>query len=138
MTRPFARIRQSAFATIAALGLVAVVGISLAALTALLARDVQRTVRQSQDAQLRQVLIAGEAAARASLSRDGLARDFSLKLPPELESSGTSITFEPLESTSTDTFRIRITARGADGRAMTQTLQYVRAAGRWELGSAEL
>ena len=138
MKRPHSTTRHHAFATVAALALVAVVGISLTVLTTLLARDLKRTTHQSQDAQLRQLLIAGESAVRASLDKQGHARDVSLKLPPELEASGASIAFEPVEPASEDTVRIRVTARGADGRSMSQTLQYGRSVERWELRAAEL
>ena len=140
MTRPRpSSARRRAFATVAALGLIAVVGVTLAAVATLLTSDVKRTRRAADDAQLRQLLVAGEAAARASLAGTDQPREVALKLPTELESTGITLTIERLDGGNpADGVQFRVTARGGDGRSVAQTLRYTRAAEGWRLDAAEL
>jgi hypothetical protein len=135
---PARRLTRRAFATVAALGLIAVVGVTLAALATLLAGDVKRTVGGAADAQLRQLLIAGEAAARASLAHDGAPGEVTLALPDELQSTGITLTIRRLDGVPPDAVRFEVTARDSDGRSATQTLHYARAGDRWQLLAAQL
>ena len=137
--RPSSARRRRAFATIAALGLIAVVGVTLAAVATLLAGDVKRTRRAAEDAQLRQLLLAGEAAARATLGATNQPGEVALKLPSELESAGITLMIERLDNAdSAENVQFRVTARGGDGRSIAQTLRYTRAAEGWRLQTAEL
>lgn len=137
MTR--SHIRRRAFATLTALGLVVVVAIALTALTALVAQDVKRSLRQSQDAQVRQLLVAGEVAARASL-REGIPGQTDVALPVDLSRAGYSLRFEslPSDAPAAADVHIRVTGYRPDGRSESQSLRYVRAGDVWELRTAEL
>jgi hypothetical protein len=145
MTRRHTRPR--AFATLTALGLVVVVGIAITALTALVAQDVKRSIRQSEEAQVRQLLLAGELAARASLGAKA-AGQANVPLPPELSSAGYSLRVEDVTSddrvdaaiaTPVADVHVRVTAYRPDGRTASQHLRYGRTdAGGWQLRTAEL
>jgi hypothetical protein len=127
--------RRRAFATITALALVGIVGITLATLTAVFARDVKRSLRQHDDAQLRQLLIAGEIAARESLGREATG-EITVALPDELQSADNSLAFQRLDGSQVDVVEMRITARDGGGRSMRQTLTYAKGGNGWQLQSA--
>ena len=128
--------RKRAFATITALALVGIVGVTLATLTGIFARDVKRSLRQHDDAQLRQLLIAGEIAARASLGGERAAGEVKVGLPQELQSAGASLTYQTVPGDASDVIEVRVTAAAGEGRSRSQTLKYAKAANGWELRSA--
>src|SRR5687767_11870497 len=94
------RCHRRAFATVTAVALIGVVGAILAMLAGLLASQVRRNIGQSEDAQLRQLLVAGELAARQSLGRSE-AGPVNVPLPAELQSAGMSLSFEILARSGT-------------------------------------
>ena len=127
--------RDRAFATITALALVGIVGVTLATLTAIFARDVKRSLRQHDDAQLRQLLIAGEIAARGSLGREATG-EVAVALPDELQSAANSLALQRLDGNQADVIEVRVTARAGEGRSMRQTLKYAKDGDGWRLQSA--
>ena len=135
--RPHSR---RAFATLTALGIIVVVAVAIAALTAVVAHDVKRSIRQADDAQVRQLLLAGELAARASLA-DGLPGRSNVPLPGELASAGYSLRFEGVAAAgggANGTLDIRVTVHRPDGRTASQLIRYARAGDGWRLRAAEL
>lgn len=128
--------RPRGFAALTAIALIAIVGLGLAAMAALFAGETRRTGQQRDDAQLRQLLLAGEVAAREALTRGELQG--TVQLPADLATLGAELTFAPAGDPVDNETRIRVTARTGEGRVMSQTLGYVRADGRWSLRSAEL
>lgn len=130
------RRRSRGFAALTAIALIAIVGLGLAAMAALFAGETRRTGRQRDDAQLRQLLIAGEVAARDALSRG--ERDGTVAVPAELTSLGARLTFSPIGDPSDRETHVHVTAHAADGRTMSQRLTYAATDGKWALRSAEL
>ena len=128
--------RSSGFATLTALGLVAIIGVGLAAMAAVFAGEVRRSARVRDDAQLRQLLLAGEVAARAAVARGGDAGE--VELPGELKVRGAALALAA-EGTDADGQRkLRVTARLAGERSMSQVLTYRGSGAEWTLHSAEL
>lgn len=86
--KPAARYRRHrGFMLFVAVTLIAFVGVALAVLTQSLAANAKNTDGQSADAQLRQLLTAGELTARAMIERNQLPGNGSsveLPLPREL------------------------------------------------------
>ncbi len=128
---------RRAFATFTALALVTLVGASLAALAVLFAGDLKRSVRQSDDAQLRQLLLAGEVAVRGALTR-GEVSNAAVQLPADLGANDGSLSYEKIDAKDANEIRVVVTARVSKGRSTSQTLTYARAGDRWELRSVEL
>lgn len=136
MTRKTCNVGPRGFATLTAIGMIVLVAVALTALTTLVSHDVKRSVRQAEDAQLRQLLIVGEIGARASLDRpEETATD--VKLPSELSSAGYALRFERVPAAD-GSVSVHVSAREADGRSLNEWLRYIRSADRWELESAEL
>ena len=126
------------FASITAIALISIVGLALAALASLFASETRRTGLQRDDAQLRQLLIAGEVATRQALARG--ERKGAVELPADLAAAGTTLTFAPDgdgDAGATDP-RLRVTARTADGRVQSQVLTYRPDGQRWTLRTADL
>jgi hypothetical protein len=116
--------------------MIAVVAGSLTALTLAFAAQAKRTTRQAEDAQLRQLLLAGQVAAQQGL---GQSPGGDVVLPSELRSAGASVRYETVKGEGADdVVQVRVVARLGEGRSMTQTLRFTRAGDRWELRSAEL
>ena len=125
------------FAALTAIALIAIVGLGLAAMASLFAGETRRTGRLRDDAQLRQLLIAGEVAARDALSRG--EREGTVALPTDLTSLGARLTFSPIGEPVDGEAHVHVTAQAADGRTMSQRLTYAAAAdGAWTLRGAEL
>ena len=115
--------------------MISIVAGSLAALTLAFAAQAKRTTRQAQDAQLRQLLLAGQVAAQQAI---GQSKSGEVALPPDLRSAGASVRYETVQGDAADEMQFRIVASLGEGRAMTQTLRFARSGDRWELRSAEL
>jgi hypothetical protein len=115
--------------------LVAVVGAALSALTISISAEAKRTARQSEDAQLRQLLLAGQLAAQASF---GQANRGDVAVPPALKSAGISVRYETIAGSSANEMNTRIVARLGNGRTAEQTLRFARVADGWQLRAAEL
>jgi type II secretory pathway pseudopilin PulG len=115
--------------------MISIVAGSLAALTLAFAAQAKRTTRQAQDAQLRQLLLAGQVAAQQAVGQSGRGE---VALPADLRSAGGSVRYETISGSGADEMQVRVVARLGEARTMTQTLRFARNADRWELRSAEL
>lgn len=135
-----ARIRHRAagIAMITALALLTLVAITLVPLTALTRAQVRYTRHVADEAQLRQMLLAGEQAARATLAQapEPPARQQAVPLPSGLAEAGATLTlgFEELED---DRWRVRVRAALGEDHAQ-QTLRYRREDQRWQLERTRL
>jgi hypothetical protein len=115
--------------------MIAIVAGSLAALMLAFAAQAKRTTRQAQDAQLRQLLLAGQVAAQQAV---GHSANREVTLPADLVAAGASVRYETIEGSGADDVQVRVVARFGEGRTKTQTLRFARTADRWVLRSAEL
>jgi hypothetical protein len=115
--------------------MISIVAGSLAALTLAFAAQAKRTARQAQDAQLRQLMLAGQVAAQQAV---GQSKNGEVALPADLRSAGASLRYETIQGDAADEMQFRIVATLGEGRSMSQTLRFARAGERWELRSAEL
>jgi hypothetical protein len=79
---------RAAFATTMALMLIALVGVAMAAATANLATSARQTRAMREEAQLRQLLLAGTEFLR-SLPGEG---EYRVTLPPPLKDEGAKLT----------------------------------------------
>jgi hypothetical protein len=121
------RRRRRAFATTTALTLLAIVGVALAALATLLAADARRTRTAAQEAQLRQLLLAGAAAAgdRArGLVADAPEQTWEIPLPAALEGDAIlTVSVVPDDDRTTHRLRIIATSRTTN-QSQAQVLTY--------------
>jgi type II secretory pathway pseudopilin PulG len=122
-------------AMLMAVMMISIIAAALAALTLSFSAQAKRTARQAQDAQLRQLLLAGQFAAQQSI---GHTAGGDVALPADLRSEGTSVRYETIPGNKVDETQIRVVARLDGGRTMTQTLRFTRVADHWELRAAEL
>lgn len=130
--------RRRGFVMLMAIGLLSMVGVALAVMTAMLAHESRRTNGAADDAQLRQVLIAAEAWLSSRPGSDELPRDAAVPvpLPPPLTGRGAAAEVR-LVASAGDERAIVIAARLPD-RHIEQTLRYRREGGQWKAVSAEL
>jgi hypothetical protein len=131
------RQKPGGFATISAVALIGLVGATLAALAVAFSTDAKRSTRQNDDAQLRQLLIAGEMAVRTSLESGGTA-DGKVDLPAELAVAGLSVRYEKAGEDQPNSAHIRVMARMSEKHSANQIVSFHRNGNRWELQSAEL
>ena len=117
-------------ATVTAVTMLALVGVTLAAMASLFAAEARRTRDAQTEAQLRQLLVAGAAVAGARPP----SSPTTVNLPPSL--AGATLTLRPQPSEA----NVKVIAIEAswDDRQMTQALRYVRSGDAWRLTSAEL
>ena len=134
--------RESArrgFAMIVAIALIGVVGLALASILSLSHLDLRRTSEAAQGAQLRQLLVAGERAARDRLNAgDATGGVLSVSLPPALAADGGAmeVRVEPAVEAGAPAV---VTVEAKLGTAgLSQTLRYHRGAEEWKLVGAEL
>lgn len=132
------------FALLIAVFMIAMVGTASVALMTLLRDDAARTVPAADEAQLRQLLIAGAMAAPQLLppplseaSDRGQGRTQELMLPPELAERGAAITLRSERGTGGVTWLIHVDARLGDDSA-SQTLTFARTARGWSAVEAKL
>jgi hypothetical protein len=128
------------FAMLTAIALVAVVGVAMAAAASVFRLDLRRTAAVVEDTQLRQLLIAGERAARAKLPAAPAAitaSDDLVSLPPSLATRGASLTVRLAPGGAEGTATATVEAALA-GRVMKQTLSYERGPAGWRLAAAGL
>jgi hypothetical protein len=131
-----ARLRRRGVALLMAVMLIAVVGAVLSALTISISAEAKRTMRHAEDAQLRQLLLAGQFAAQTSNAQTPSGE---VTLPPELKSAGMSVRYEMIGGASADGKLVRILARDGNGRKASQTLRFAKTGdGHFELRAAEL
>src|SRR5437867_2103988 len=84
--------RHRGVTMIIAVTLLALTSAAAVAVSALVLSDVKRTLREADESQVRQLLIAGAADAAARLQQSGeLPKEWSVKLPDELTARGASL-----------------------------------------------
>ncbi len=125
---------RGGFATLTAVSIIGIIAVCFAAMAAMFAADVKRNHRLSEEAQLRQLLIAGESFARAGK----VDKRVEVKLPEELASFGMKLSIEPVGDVAGNEVRLRVTASAAESRAMSETLTYAREGEHFTLRTAEL
>ncbi len=105
----------------------------MAAVGAVLAADLRRTLDCETDAQLRQLLIAAEIDAPAHLA-DPANEKWVTPLPPSLAADGR---VEIRRIVSVNGVNLVVTASARD-RSLSEQLQFDRAADGWNLIGADL
>lgn len=131
------RDRKPAFASFVAIMMMAMVGMTLAALSTLLMADAQRTRRHRADAQLRQQLMAGAIAARRHVAAHGPGPARSALAVPTDGDGRASITIQVEPAGGDDRLTIRIEAT-YDERRAAQTLRLTQRSGQWHIVEARL
>jgi hypothetical protein len=135
------RRRCGAFAMIVAVALVALVALALGAVLSLFRLDLNRTADALEQAQLRQMLLAGQREARGQLesARAG-AQPVALALPASLSAQGGALEFGVAPEKGPDgAAAAEVTVRAALGRrTMTQTLGYEKGPQGWRVTRATL
>lgn len=137
--------RGRGFATIIAVALIALIGVALAAMAAMARADFARTRQVQADTQIRQLLLAGESAARERLAAgDAGGKAVTVDLPAVLKDDGTTLTLTltrlaPPAGGGGVAARIEVRAE-AGGYRRSQTVRYARrdAGAGWSLVAAEL
>jgi hypothetical protein len=122
-------------AIVAAVVLIGLTAVAFVALASLVRHDVRRTAQTRGEAQLRQLLLAGERAAAASLATPGQGMQ-SVPLPAALSAEGASLSFTPGDPAD-ETRTVDVDAAYAGFRA-SQRLKYQRQNGKWLLVRADL
>jgi hypothetical protein len=124
---------RTGFATLTAVAIIGIVAVCFAAMAAMFATDLKRNARLTEEAQLRQLLIAGESVSRAGT----VEKKTVVKLPEELTADGMTLSIEPVEKAGNEQ-RFRITATASNARSVSETLAYTRDGDHLTLRSAEL
>lgn len=121
---------RSAFAAATAITLLALVGVVLAALATGFSLDVKRSRAASQEAQLRQMLLAGASVAIDRLDRDPTPARFDVPLPRALaDGSRLSITLRIDDTTGVAVAHVQATLAE---RTAAQRLTLQRSASTWQ------
>ena len=122
-------------AIVAAVVLIGLTGFAFVALASLVRHDVRRTAQARAEAQLRQLLLAGESAVRSSLDAppQGVR---AVTLPAELSSDGAKLSFTFGDAAG----KVRSVDVDAAymGLGASQRLTYQRREGHWVVVRAEL
>lgn len=131
--------RIRGFATVAAVVLIGMASVAFLGMAALARHELVRTRRAAADAQLRQLLLAGQAASDARLSADAAPTPGAvvIELPAVLAEPGGRLTIHVQRGDSTDARRVEVLA-AAEGWTASQSLNYTRDGARWRLAGAEL
>src|SRR4051812_17106737 len=112
--------RRTGFATATSMAVVALAAVALASLAALLVSDGRRTRNALDDAQLRQLLLAGadDAGRRVGADDGGPAGGAPLVLPPDLAAGGGSVrlTVDPPGAVGADDRLVHVDAAYAGRR----------------------
>lgn len=124
--------QSRAFATFTAVMTVALVGVALATLGTMFAWQARRTQQAASDAQLRQLLLAGGAAAASRLQAEPGPIDVTLT-PPGLEDATVRVDVSSSGASATATIEARLGAGVA-----RQTLAFERGDGGWRVAAARL
>src|SRR2546430_1081835 len=122
------------FVTIIALTLIILIGGTLAVLGSVLTSEVRRTGGVATETQLRQLLIAGAAAAHEHLD-DADGKQSSVPLPSALVEQGGTLTL--IAAKSGDDVKVAISAEFNRRRA-SQVVLFARDGQTWKLVSASL
>lgn len=116
-----------------AMFLIAFVGLAMVAVSSMLANQSRRARRLATEAQLQQLLLAGERCAATWLdSSPEPEQTRDIHMPDALAGKGTA-----LRLTAQPQSHIHVTA-SIDDVTWEQTLRYRREAGRWVLAEAAL
>jgi len=147
MTDPCRAIRlaggldRRGFAMLTAIALVALVSVAMAAAAAVFRLDVRRTASAAEEAELRELLMAGERIARERLASAGgddpRAGMEAVPLPPSLAADGGSLRLIVTPGPASGTMQVIVEA-AVPGRSMSQALRYERGPNGWGLGGAGL
>lgn len=127
--------RPRGFTIILGFALLGLIAVALVLLTRQMGYEMQRTRSAYDDAQLRQLLLAGaqDTIARASAwAADGSAPDhWTLELPADLRELGASVSIHVTDA-GPDRRTVQIDARLRD-RDAADTLQFARSDQGWKL-----
>jgi hypothetical protein len=123
------------FATFTAVVMISIVGTSLLALTLLFQADHERSMSQGAEVQLRQLLIAGAAAAVDAVGQDPQITGIqTLQTPADLDDAKLAITYQTIKPS---VLRATVTTRIGDYKAI-QILAFVATDTGWRLADAQL
>ncbi len=128
--------RTRGTALMAAILMLVFVGAAITAMTTLFIHEAKRTHIAVAGAQLRQLLLAADPAAREELARN--ATPHEVKLPTPLANA--TLTLQIQSTPDTATVRTIAHLAGGEGITATSTTTYTRnpTAGSWSLQSATL
>ncbi len=128
---------RGGFAMVVAITLMGLVAATLAVLATLLVSEAKRTGAAATEAQLRQLLIAGEAVAAQQTQKlvETNGKDQIVALPQELAEGKASLALK--SSRNREGVDVIVTAK-YQGREATQTLRFARRGAGWELADARL
>jgi hypothetical protein len=129
---------RKGIAVILAVAMLGLVSVALLSITHALAYDFTRTRLTTQDAQLRQLLLAGaqEAVAAAKgWNADSLPSKWSMHLPASLVEQGAGVSFE-LEAIEGGQRKVIVTAR-LGTREQMQSITFRRTDEGWRVFSIE-
>jgi type II secretory pathway pseudopilin PulG len=128
---------RPAFAMVTAIVLMGLIALTLAALGTAFVIQSRRTLALAEDAQLRQLLLAGALEAQSRLAASALDKNIPIALPDELRDRGASLSLQPEPSPPASQTVIRIEAALPHHR-MAQRLTLAQTDGRWQVIAAEL
>jgi hypothetical protein len=131
---------SNGFATLMAIALVAMAGVAFVAIASMMRHDVRRTRRAVAEAQLRQMLSAGEEAVRSQLDATGGGENGATREVPVPRMTGESearltLTVAPVADAG---LRVILVEATMDGFHAAQQLRYSRHDGKWTLVAAVL
>ncbi len=127
--------RRRGFATFTAVVLISIVAMALLALTLLFQADSRRTRHHWAETQLRQLLIAGAAAAVHTASADPeVTNPQIIQTPAAIEDSGLMVSYE---RDGGSILRATVTAR-IEMHDARQTLTFEKTGSGWNLQGTEL
>lgn len=129
--------QRPAFAMTTAIVLTGIIALTLAALGSAFVIQSRRTLALAEDAQLRQLLLAGALEAKSRLATSTMDRNLSITLPDELRDQGASLQLQPEANPPAGQAIFKIDAALPRHR-MSQRVTMARRDGRWEIVTAEL
>ena len=130
------RAQPRGFILLAAIAILAIVGVAILALAAAMSYDGRRTMERAQRVQLDQMLLAGWAAASAHLPTAKTGDAWEVDLPESLiEQQATLKTTVESADASSVVLNVRATL---SNRSAEQTLRFQNVSGEWKLSGAEI
>ncbi|MGD0464048.1 MAG: hypothetical protein ABSB74_16320 [Tepidisphaeraceae bacterium] len=129
--------RQKGLAMVTAIFLVSLVTMTLTVLIAGVVGEARRTQMLSEDAQLRQLLLAGTEIARSQLPAEAQTGQLPVTLPNSLRQAGAALTITIQSRQSPDDVQIEIEASLPRHR-MTDRIHLTRATAEWQVVSSAL
>jgi len=124
---------------IIAMAMIGVVGIALLALATRFAAESKMTRYGGQDAQLRQILLAGAVAARQQMGQPDTPRQGQrlVVLPADIDGEDASLVLR-FEPSAADGVRNVLIDASLDGRLLRQTLRFEQSDSQWRIVEATL